>query len=207
MAKPALFAARNCLVLGAAHPVGQALCLRLAAQGGFVVALDTAEDVLQTLASQHPSRIAPLALDLGDTASLKRLAEDWQNDPLHLVVLAHPLHAGLLLDDLLASVSLLVRRLAPVLARAEGAAVLIYPAAEPGASPEKRATAQALAALTEALAEGGAQINALALHPAVLTPGGEARVCQLALMMALPLAQAVSGAVMPVGRPGSRGFD
>lgn len=194
-------------MLGAAHPVGQALCLRLAAQGGFVVALDTAEEVLQALASQNPSRIAPLTLDLGDTGSLKRLAEDWQNDPLHLVALAHPLHAGLLLDDLLASVSLLVRRLSPVLAKTQGTTVMLFPAAEPGATPEKRATAQALEALTDALAESGAHINALSLHPAALAPGREAKVCQLALMMALPLAQAVSGAVMPVGRPGSRGFD
>ncbi len=192
-------------MLGAAHPVGQALCLRLAAQGGFVVALDADETPLQTLAARHPRRIAPLAMALSDTSGLQRLTASWARDPLHGVFLAHPLHDDLRLEDGLSSVAHVAQRLASVLATAGGAAVMLF--ADGSETPQPRAAARAYATLTETLAEAGVPINALALHPPALQPAAQPRVCQVALMMALPMAHPVRGAVMPVGRRGSRGFD
>lgn len=192
-------------MLGAAHPLGQALCLRLAAQGGFVVALDADEDALQTLAAAHPGRIAPLAMALSDSEGLHRLAANWAGDPLHAVFLAHPLHADLPLEEGVSATATVAQGLSPVLVASNGAMVLLYP--EGAEAPQARAAARAQAELTSALAEAGVPINALALHPPALQPAAQPRVCQVALMMALPLAQPVSGAVMPVGRRGSRGFD
>lgn len=202
MARRGLFAGKNCLVLGAAHPVGAAMCRRLAAQGGFVVAADRDEDGLQALARQQPSGIAPLALDMTRARALTRLSEHWAGEPLHLLVMAQPLHDWLPLSDALTSSAVATRSLAAILVAAGGAAVLLYPAASGIAGTSSRSGAVAMATLVDELAVEGARINALALHPPALRPGMAERVCTTALMMSLPMAAAVSGAVLPVGRAG-----
>ncbi|TNF18645.1 MAG: hypothetical protein EP318_17885 [Rhodobacteraceae bacterium] len=176
------------------------MCRRLVAQGGFVIAADRDEDALHDLARATPDRIAPLMLEMSDTRTLRRLCDTWSGEPLHLLLMAHPLHETLLLDHALTSVAGVTAALGGVIAAAEGAAVLMFRAAEPEAPASAQAGAEALSALTRTLAAKGTRINALALHAPALAPAMAERVCTTALMMALPMAAAVSGAVLPVGR-------
>lgn len=199
MPNPGLFSQKNCLVLGAEHSIGRAMCRRLVAQGGFVIAADQNEDALQDLARDTPERIAPLVLDMSDTRALRRLCDTWSGEPLHLLIMAHPLHESLLLDHVLASTAEVTSALAEVIAGANGAAVLIFRAAESGSPATAHAVAEALSALTRELAGAGSRINALALQDRALAPQMAERVCTTALMMALPMAAAVRGAVLPVG--------
>lgn len=201
MPKPGLFSKKNCLVLGADHAIGRAMCRRLVAQGGFVIAADQDEDALQDLARPTPDRIAPLVLEMSNTRALRRLCETWSGEPLHLLIMAHALHEGLLLDHVLSSTAEVTAALTGVIAAADGAAVLIFRAADAGAPATAQAGSAALSALTRDLAGAGTRINALALHAPALEPQMADRVCTTALMMALPMAAAVRGAVLPVAQP------
>lgn len=174
------------------------MCRRLVAQGGHVIAADENEEALHDLARPSADRIAPLALDIADRDALQRMCRCWSGEPLHLLVMAHALHDNKMLEAVLAAITEVTTSLAPPISVAEGAAVVIFRAAGPGAPPRRRAEAAATAALVRGLADDGNRINALALHDSALARAMADRVCTTALMMALPMARAVRGAVLPV---------
>lgn len=202
MADSVLFSGKNCLVIGALHPVGRAIARRLVARGAFVVAVDNDEDGLHALSRGNPEQIAPLALDLSDTQALDRLTSNWGPEPLHALVMAHPLDPQWKIGDILRSADATTRRLAPVLEASHGAALTLFHAPGEMASPLERARADAMARLTSGLADMGARINAMALHPAALASRASGQLCATAMMMLLPMSAAIGGAVLPVGQHG-----
>lgn len=204
MVKSALFPGKNCLVIGAAHPIGRAMCLRLVDQGGFVIAVDSDEDAVQDLASLRSDRIAPLAMSLADCDGLDHLAAHWADDPLHVLVMAQALNGAADLGATLTSIEHTTKSLASALAASDGAALVLFAVPEEGGKASGRAAAAALATLTGDLAATGVRINALMLHSAALQSGAFDQICTTAMMMALPMARAVSGSVLPVGRHGLR---
>lgn len=202
MAESGLFEGKNYLVAGALQPSGRALCQRLGARGAFIVAVDTDADGLHDLSKRNPEKIAPLAMDLSDIQALDRLTSNWGPDPLHALIMAHPLDEQWPVGAVLRSVDRMTRRLAPVLEASNGAALTLFAAPSENASPLERAHADALGRLTVELAADGARINALALHEPALVPRAQAQLCATALMMLLPMSAAIGGAVLPVGQHG-----
>lgn len=205
MAESRLFSGKNYLIAGALQPCGRALCHRLSARGGFVVAVDKDAEALHDLSKRDAERIAPLAMDLSDIQALDRLTSNWGPDPMHGLIMAHPLDPSYSVGAVLRSVERMTSRLAPVLEASHGAALALYEAPKEQASPIERAHADALARLTAELATDGARINALSLYPPAMVPRSQAQLCATALMMLLPMSSAVGGAVLPVGQHGMPG--
>lgn len=200
MAESGLFAEKNSLVFGAAAGVGRAICLRLAARGAFVIAADDDETALAGLARKNPERIAPLALDISDETALARLLSNWGAEPLHALIFCQDAAGAQGGGAFLGLVDTATRHLAPVLEAANGAALVMHPAAGEGARARQKSDAQALATLTRELASDGARINAMALHAAALEPRARAQLCATAMMMLLPMSAAIGGAVLPIGQ-------
>lgn len=200
MANSVLFSGKNSLVFGAAGPVGRAICLRLAARGSFVVAVDSDEDALFELARTNPDRIAPLSLDISEDAALERLLSNWGPEPLHALIFVRDTVAGTSSSAFLGLVDTATRQLAPVLEAANGAALVMHLAAGENATARQKSDAQALAILTRELASDGARINAMALHKAACDPRARNQLCATAMMMLLPMSAAIGGAVLPIGQ-------
>ncbi|MDA7428914.1 SDR family NAD(P)-dependent oxidoreductase [Primorskyibacter aestuariivivens] len=200
MADSVLFAGKNSLVFGAAGPVGRAICLRLAARGSFVVAVDSDEDALFQLARSNPDRIAPMSLDIADETAVDRLLSNWGPEPLHALIFVQDRAGGSSSAAFLGLVDSATRHLAPVLEAANGAALVMHRVAGEGATARQKSDAEALAILTRELASDGARINAMALHPAALDRRAHAQLCATAMMMLLPMSAAIGGAVLPIGQ-------
>lgn len=71
---------------GAEHPLGTALCKRLAGFGATVIAIGQDGVALRDLARTAPSTIEPLALRPGKRNVLTLLHEAWANQPVHIFV-------------------------------------------------------------------------------------------------------------------------
>lgn len=180
--------------------MGRAICMRLAARGSFVVAVDCNEDALFELARSNPDRIAPLSLDISEDTGLERLLSNWGPEPLHALIFVGDATAETGSGAFAGLVDAATRQLAPVLEAANGAALVIYPAAGDDATARQKSDAEALAVLTRELASDGARINAMALHAAARDPRARNQLCATAMMMLLPMSAAIGGAVLPIGQ-------
>ncbi len=79
------------VIAGAEHPLGAALCTRLAGFGATVVAIGVDDLALRALASRHPSKIEPLAMHSGWRDILRLLKEAWESQPIHIYIDVLPL--------------------------------------------------------------------------------------------------------------------
>ncbi len=79
------------VVAGAEHPLGAALCTRLAGFGATVVAIGKDDLALRALASRHPNKIEPLAMHSGWRDILRLLKEAWEEQPINIYVDMLPL--------------------------------------------------------------------------------------------------------------------
>ncbi|MGH1414492.1 MAG: hypothetical protein ACRBB0_13440 [Pelagimonas sp.] len=74
------------VVVGAEHPLGAALCKRLAGFGATVVAIGHDDTGLRGVAKHDPARIEPLALHSGWRDILRLLSEAWADQPIHIYI-------------------------------------------------------------------------------------------------------------------------
>ncbi len=82
------------VVAGAEHPLGAALCTRLAGFGATVVAIGVDDLALRALASRHPSKIEPLAMHSGWRDILRLLKDAWEEQPVNIYIDVLPLMEG-----------------------------------------------------------------------------------------------------------------
>jgi len=161
------FAGKTILLLGAHTTLGHRLAIRLASAGALLVLTDLCVEPLDPLVRRFPNSVDSLPIQYYERAVLHRLAEQWAQEPLDLILNLAPLRFPAtpgLQSRLLNQIS---TAFAPTLARSGGSVVTVWQ--EPKAPQDLMGQAQdgalraAARVLSQRMAQQGARSTAVRL--------------------------------------------
>lgn len=199
---PRYYSDKTVLIVGAGCALGRVLALQLADVGTTVIVLDHDTTHLMQTASYDPTRIETLTIAPQATATIAKLGEIWEDEPIDLLVMLQPLSLPRRPGLAAKSSLLFLDALKLGLARAKGAVVSVIPAAggddDPVAQSAYAAMAQLARAMPRQLRETGVRANAISAS-ADLCDSDPEQVADPVLFLGSEGARAINGALLPVG--------